>query len=78
LAAEQKRIDGLINDGDLVGLIARYPIRETGALREIVNSLGFYTRSQYQDAVKKFLLDNEDAVVSLRGLFEDLSQELVA
>ncbi len=78
LAAEQKRIDGLINDRDLVGLIARYPIRETGALREIVNSLGFYTRSQYQDAVKKFLLDNEDAVVSLRGLFEDLSQELVA
>lgn len=77
VAAEQKRILDLLTTEDLMGLLSRYPIRETGALGGIANTLGFRDRLQYQAAVQKFLLDNENAAISLRGLFGNLSEKIM-
>lgn len=61
-----------VEKGDLSALIGRYPIRETQALSEIARKLGFQGRDQYENAVRKLLLDDTRAIQWLRGLFSEL------
>jgi hypothetical protein len=74
--AERKKLKDTLDEGDLTTLIARYPVRETSALSEIAQKLGFRNRHQYEGAVRKLLLDDCDALRFVRSLFGTLATDV--
>lgn len=78
VAEEVARLTQACNDGDLGAIIARYPVRETSALREIAIGLGFQGRTQYENAVRKLLMDDADALAALQALFSTLKADIDA
>lgn len=75
---EVDRLSKALDSGDFLTAIAHYPLRETPALNKIVSSLGFKSRSQYEGAVLKLLIDDADALAFTKSLFADLIQEIEA
>lgn len=61
---------------DLEKIIARYPVRETGALTEISRKLGFSGRTQYEGAVLKLLMDDSNSLTFVKSLFGTLSEDI--
>lgn len=78
LAEEISRLSQACAEEDLGLITARYPIRETPALREIAVRLGFQGRSQYEAAVRKLLMDDDDAITEIRSLFGQLISDIAA
>jgi ABC-type lipoprotein export system ATPase subunit len=75
---EGARLDALINAHDFVGVLKRYPIRESQALDAIARALNFASRAQYEVAVRKLLADDPEAVKLVRELLGPLPPDLVA
>ena len=69
---EIERLTQACDTNDLAEIIAHYPVRETPALDRIVTCLGFQNRSQYESAVRKLLMDDEEALASVKALFGTL------
>ncbi|BBF80322.1 AAA family ATPase [Asticcacaulis excentricus] len=78
VAAEVKRLTEACEAADLTAVIARYPVRETPALDRIATSLGFQGRSQYESAVRKLLMDDDEALSALQNLFSTLKADIDA
>lgn len=78
VAEEVARLTQACNDGDLESIIARYPVRETPALREIAIRLGFQGRTQYESAVRKLLMDDAEALGQIQALFGSLVADIAA
>lgn len=78
VAEEITRLTGACNEGDLDTIIARYPVRETPALREIAIRLGFQSRTQYENAVRKLLMDDPETLAGLQALFGTLKADIDA
>ena len=78
LDAERKRLNNELDRGDMGAVIARYPVRETPALDRIATALGLQSRLQYEDAVRKLLIDDPEARTYARSLFSELVAELEA
>ena len=76
--AEKAKFDSLLASKDLDGIIARYPVRETGALTGIAQKLGFQSKTQYEGAVRKLMIDDSNALGFVRGLFGTLAADLAA
>jgi hypothetical protein len=72
VAVERGSFDEKVRNRDLSGLICRYPIRETGALAAIARHIGFQGTDQYEAAVLRVLIDEPDALIFVRALFDDL------
>lgn len=78
VAAEIARLQGYCDANDLGAIVARYPIRETPALDQIANRLGFQNRRQYEEAVRKLLMDDPGAMAFMRDLFGTLAADIAA
>jgi hypothetical protein len=78
VAAEAVRLEGYCDAKDLGSIVARYPVRETPALNQIASRLGFQSRRQYEEAVRKMLMDDPDALAFLQGLFGTLAADIAA
>ena len=78
VAEEVARLTQACDDGDLSMIIAKYPVRETPALREIAIKLGFQGRTQYENSVRKMLMDDPEALVELQALFGTLKSDIDA
>lgn len=76
LNAEKCRAVALLAARDVVGIVARYPLRETGALGLVAQKLGFKDRSSYEAAVRKLAKDRPEARRLLRSFFGALPAEL--
>lgn len=76
LASEIARLDELISAGDLAGIVARYPVRETPMIQQVVDKLGFKDRAQYEAAVRKLLTDDQNAKDVMFGFFGTLVRDL--
>jgi ABC-type cobalamin/Fe3+-siderophores transport system ATPase subunit len=74
---EATRLQALIDSGDFVGVLKRYPIRESPALDAIAKALNFANRAQYEGAVRKLLADDPERVKLVRRLLGSLPAELV-
>lgn len=70
-------INALINQSDFVGLLQRYPIRESTALDAIARALSFSSRAQYETVVRNLLVHDTDAVVRVRALLGSLPADLI-
>ncbi|MBT3321898.1 MAG: AAA family ATPase [Anaerolineae bacterium] len=78
VAEERDRFQEALDAVDLAIIISRYPIRETPALSEIARRLGFQGRKQYEGAVQKMLMDDEDALAFVKSLFGTLEADIEA
>ena len=63
-------------DGDIEGLAARYPLRESGAFGRIANNLRFRAKEDYQRAVVTRSRDCPDLAKSLKRRIEPLADAL--
>ena len=68
---EKTIFDRLVNNNDLDGLIARYPVRETPVLSSIVQGLGI-ARTTYESMVRKLIINDNN----VREIFRSKLQEL--
>lgn len=75
---EASRLAALINSSDFVGVLQRYPIRESTALDAIAKALTFANRAQYEMAVRKLLVDDSEAVRLVQDLLGFLPADLIA
>jgi hypothetical protein len=75
---ESTRLDVLVNASDFIGVLKRYPIRESSAIDAIVKALNFANRAQYEAAVRKLLVDDSKAVSLVRALLGSLPDDLIA
>jgi hypothetical protein len=78
LAAERAAFQVLIAAENLESIICRYPVRETPALTLISSRLGFQDRGQYENAVRKLIMDDETALTFIRNLFGTLYADITA
>ncbi|OUE39645.1 hypothetical protein BZY95_16435 [Billgrantia desiderata SP1] len=75
---EMARIEALINASDFVGILRRYPVRESAALDTIAKALNFVNRAQYEAAVRNLLVQDAEAVKLVRTLLGSLPSDLTA
>lgn len=75
---EEARIDTLVNANDFIGVLQRYPIRETPALDAIAKALDYAGRSKYEAAVRNLLVHDSKAVNLVRTLLGSLPADLTA
>ena len=75
---EEARIEALLDASDFVGLLQRYPIRESPALNAIAKALSFASCAQYEAAVRNLLVRDSEAVESVRTLLGPLPADLIA
>jgi ABC-type Mn2+/Zn2+ transport system ATPase subunit len=78
VAEEVARIAQACDEENLSAILGRYPVRETPALREIAIRLGFQGRPQYENAVRKLLMDDAVALAELQSLFGTLKDDIDA
>lgn len=76
IAIERARLENAIEANDLASLVARYPLRETGALSIIAGKLGFRDRIQYESTVRRLLMDDEKMLNFVRSLFDTLAADV--
>jgi hypothetical protein len=74
--SEASKLKKLMDSVDVAALISRYPARETGALLQIANRLGFKSRDEYEAKVLEVLLKSDDARNSLLQLLGPLGTAL--
>ena len=75
---EGSRLEVLVNASDFIGVLQRYPVRESTALDAIAKALNFINRNQYESAVRKFIIDDPVAVKLVRSLLGSLPDDLLA
>ena len=75
---EIKRMQQYLEESNLTEIISRYPIRETPALSEIAKKLGFQRQYQYEGAVIKLLMDDNEALDFVKSLFGTLEADINA
>lgn len=61
---------------DIEKIISRYPVRETPMLSEIARKLGFQDRGQYENAVRKLLMDDANSLTFMRSQFGTLEADI--
>jgi hypothetical protein len=74
---ETTHINNLISDSNFLGLLRRYPVRESSALDAIAKALKFANRTLYEAAVRNLLVRDADAVLLVRNLLGTLPDELI-
>ncbi len=75
---EAARLEALVNASDLVGVLQRYPVRESPALEAITKALNFTSRAQYEGAVRNLLVQDPAAVQFIRNLLGSFPEDLIA
>jgi hypothetical protein len=75
---ERERLQNALDAGNLAEIISRYPADETPALDKIVKELGFQNREQYEGAVRKLLMDDNEALTFVKSLFGTLESDIGA
>ena len=71
-------LQDLLDDNNLTQIISQYPVHKTSALGEIAKALGFRDRNQYEGAVLKLLIDDNEALTFVKNLFGPLKFDIEA
>ncbi|PKG74322.1 hypothetical protein CXF86_13590 [Shewanella sp. GutCb] len=74
---ELQLIDSLLEARNIVGLISRYPIRETPALEGISRGALFASKEKYEQAVRKMVIEDVAAFDMLRELLSPVTERVM-
>ena len=74
--AERATLQGAVANDDLESVLARYPIKETGAPDAIAKGLGFQSRPEYERAVLRTLSEDQSALAWVESLFQPLLSDV--
>jgi ABC-type lipoprotein export system ATPase subunit len=75
---EAARLTALVNTSNFIGVLQRYPIRKSPALKAIARALNFRDCTQYEAAVRKLLVNDSEAVKLVQSLLGPLPADLIA
>ena len=78
LKERKKELDVAVENKDWETIISKCPLRQSGAMDGISKALGFPKASEYEQAVRKLLVDDSSVLKFVRDLFEDLHEQLNA
>lgn len=73
LQNEEALFERLVNDNNQLELLTRYPIRETQVINRIASGLGL-TKEQYENSVRKLILDKTEIKEFYRTLLQPLTE----
>lgn len=76
VSTERTALQASIDGEEIEKIISKYPVRETPALTEIAKKIGFQGREQYEHAVIKLLMDDNDALSFVKSLFDTLDLDI--
>jgi hypothetical protein len=77
ICAERKALlDLAVESGDWEKILISCPVRESSALADIATTLGFQRVKDYHKAVRHLLTEDEGPLQFVRGLFDDLFEQL--
>lgn len=76
LDEELALISDLIDRKDMGKLISRYPLRETPALELIARKALFPSKEKYEQAVRKMLIDSDEALQMMRNIIQPATRLL--
>lgn len=76
LNEELELISDLIDRKDIEKLISRYPLRETPALKLIAKKSLFQSREKYEQAVRKMLIDSDEALQMMKDIIQPATRLL--
>jgi ABC-type cobalamin/Fe3+-siderophores transport system ATPase subunit len=75
---ERDRFSTMLEQENLQEIISLYPVRETPALDQISEKLGFRGRLQYESAVRKLINESDEALAFVRSMFGALISKVNA
>ncbi|MEZ5885317.1 MAG: AAA family ATPase [Paracoccaceae bacterium] len=75
---EIEKLTEYCNSMNLDRITSSYPVRETPALDRIAQRLGFQGKAQYENAVRKLLMDDDAVLARIRSMFGSLIEEISA
>lgn len=75
---EYAKFDALVRAADTDGVVSRYPVRETRALANVAICLGFRNREKYESAVRKLLIEDDDARGAVKQKLRALTEAVEA
>ncbi|MCU7797065.1 MAG: ATP-binding protein [Candidatus Thiodiazotropha sp. (ex Myrtea spinifera)] len=78
LDAENALIEQLLQGENVEQLMSRYPIRETQIPNIVARALGFQSPSKYEQAVRKALIDSEEAKQIVVALLQPVADIIAA
>ena len=73
---ELNRFNGLVESGDLDGLISRYPLRESSVFERIVTTLGCRSQADYERMVVARVREDEELASKLKQRIRPLAEFL--
>ncbi len=76
LEGEEAELQTFVETSDIEKIISKYPLRETPALSHIARSLGFQSRSQYENSVRQLITNNEEARRLVESFFSGLETKI--
>ena len=74
LKEEKALIGKLLEERNITGLVARYPIRETPAMECVARELGFLSQEKYEQAVRKMLCDSVEDRTKVISIVNPISE----
>jgi ABC-type cobalamin/Fe3+-siderophores transport system ATPase subunit len=76
VSQERETIAELFQTGNYLGLISRYPIRESNLRDEVAKALHFTGRNNYEDAVRTQLVNNDELKAEVLTILQPLAEEI--
>ena len=76
LAERKEELETAVSNGDWEAILTKCPVRESSALSDISTTLGFRTVQDYEKTVRQLVSMDDDALNIVRGLFDDLYEQL--
>ena len=76
LEMRKRELDAAVENGDWETILTKSPVRESNALGDISSALGFRKRQDYEKAVRHLLSEDCNALTFVRGLFDDLYDQI--
>ena len=76
LATRQKELDAAVASGDWETILTKCPVRDSSALADISTALGFPIKRDYEKSVRHRLAKDDEVLAFVRGLFDNLFDQL--
>ena len=76
LAEEHQKFDRLVQEKNVLGMCAAYPLKKTGLRKKVASLLGLRSGQNYENIVRTMVTDDKEAANQVRCLLAPLTRKL--